>query len=368
MKRTSSRRDFLRGKSAAHAMADSLDKILPDDAPSQKGKPADTGGYLVHVARRAMACEFEIRFNAGQYGDATEMALKALDLVETLEEQLSVFRETSELSRINRTAVREALEVEPGLFDLLQLALRLHGETGGAFDLTSAALWKAWGFARRAGTVPGQRRLAEARRCVGSHLVELDATHRTIRLLREGVQLNLGSIGKGYALDRCAEKLLQGGVGDFLIHGGHSSVLAHGTRSLQKGTPPDDAARGWSVGVRHPLRPDRRLAEIRLCDRALATSGSWAQSFVHQGRRYGHIIDPRNGRPAEGVLSATVIAPTATLADALSTAFYVMGPKEALDYCRDRPEIATVLVCPVRHGGGIEIQAAGLPDEQLTLL
>lgn len=365
MKRTSSRRDFLRGKSAAKD---------PDAKKPAAKKPANGGGYLIHVARRAMACEFEVRFNAGQYENATELALKALDLVEALEDRLSIFRENSELCRINRAAAGEPVEVEPDLFELLQLGARLYDETSGAFDLTSAALWEVWGFARRAGTVPDEKQLAEARSRVGSHLVELDGQHRTIRFLRDGVQINLGSIGKGYALDRCAERLLQGGVEDFLIHGGNSSVLARGDRAAGdtpaevRGPAPSDIARGWSVGVRHPLRPDRRLAEIRLCDGALATSGSWAQSFVHQGRRYGHILDPRSGRPAEGVLSATVIAPSAALADALSTAFYVMGPQESLEYCQDRPEIATVLVCPVRHSGGIEIKTAGLTDDELRLL
>jgi thiamine biosynthesis lipoprotein len=122
------------------------------------------------------------------------------------------------------------------------------------------------------------------------------------------------------------------------------------------------------VGVRHPLRTERRMAEIRLRDRALSTSGGWAQSFWHQGRRYGHIIDPRTGRPADRVLSATVVAPTATLAEALSTAFYVMGHEAAVEYCRGRPELGVVLVCPVRHSGGTEVHSLGLSEDELTLL
>ena len=102
--------------------------------------------------------------------------------------------------------------------------------------------------------------------------------------------------------------------------------------------------------------------------RALATSGSRAQSFVHGGRRYGHILDPRTGWPAEGVVSVTVVAPTATRADALATAFCAMGPEASLDYCRSRPEIGVVLVCPVRHSGGIEVQTAGLDENDLTML
>jgi thiamine biosynthesis lipoprotein len=362
MKPTSSRRDFLTGKAAADAGA------LPDPDRQSPPNPPAGPSYLVHVARRAMACEFEVRFNAGQYEHDTETALEVLDLVETLEDQMSVFRQTSEICHINRTAGREPVKVEPGLFELLELAVRLHGETQGAFDITAGPLSEVWGFARRAGAVPTDEQLAEALRCVGSHLLQLDPERKTIRFGRQGVRLNLGSIGKGYALDRCAERLHQAGIEDFLLHGGHSSVLGRGSQRWPRHVPPDDPSWGWLVGLRHPLRPRRRLAEIRLRDQALATSGSRLQSFVHRGRRYGHILDPRSGRPAEGVLSTTVIAPTAALADALSTAFYVMGPQLALDYCRTRPEIGGVLVCPAHGHGGFEIRTTGLAEGQLRLL
>jgi thiamine biosynthesis lipoprotein len=172
--------------------------------------------------------------------------------------------------------------------------------------------------------------------------------------------LNLGSLGKGYALDRCGEQLEAGGIGDFLIHGGGSSVLARGAQAT--GSDTERAADGWVLGVRHPTRPDRRLAEIRLRDRALATSGSWAQSFTHQGRRLGHILDPRSGWPAEGVMSTTVVAPTAVLADALSTAFYVMGAEKSLEYCAKHADVGAVLVCPGRGAGGVELRTARLDD------
>ena len=108
------------------------------------------------------------------------------------------------------------------------------------------------------------------------------------------------------------------------------------------------------------MRPERRLAEFYLHDRALATSGSGTQFFRFAGRRYGHVIDPRSGRPAEGVYSATVLAPTAAEADALSTAFYVLGPKKAREVCARRPEIAALLVCPGKRSGAVALHAAGL--------
>jgi thiamine biosynthesis lipoprotein len=262
--------------------------------------------------------------------------------------------------------------VEPRLLEILRLAQRIHAETAGAYDITSTPLWRAWGFARREGRVPTPEQLAEARRYVGGKFVEIDPQARTVRFLQPGMELNLGSIGKGYALDRAAERLLAAGVGDFLLHGGQSSVLARGSR--RSGTGRD----GWTVGIHDPLRRGRRIGRLRLRDRALGTSGSANQSFRHGGRRYAHILDPRTGWPAEGVWSATVLAPTAAEADALSTAFFVMGADAAFRYCRTRPELAAVLVCSslasaatpagfLPEGQPPAIRTAGLQEDDFTV-
>jgi thiamine biosynthesis lipoprotein len=155
-----------------------------------------------------------------------------------------------------------------------------------------------------------------------------------------------------------AEVLLLDGVGDFLLHGGHSSVLARGSRSGGSGNEP-----GWLVGLAHPLKPERRLAEFRLDNRALGTSGSGTQFFHYQGKRYGHILDPRTGQPAEGVLSSTVIAPSAAEADALSTAFYVGGIELAERYCNTHPSTSAVLVTAAT-AGELQITAINLKDSQ----
>ena len=358
-----SRRDFLRGKPGAGASGDAAPPgPRRDDAPKQSAG----GSYLVSVSRPAMACQFELVFNAGQYPNDTEAAVKALDLVEELETQLSYFRPASQISRLNLLAPDAPVEVGQDLFDLLALALDLAGQTRGALDITSAPLWETWGFARRGGKTPDKAELARAMQHVGSHLVQLDPERRTVRFKTPGVRLSLGSLGKGYALDRAAEVLGHAaGIADFLFHGGQSSVLARG--SERGNLPEPKASTGWTVGVRHPLRPDRRIGEIRLSNRALGTSGSTFQYFRHRGRRYGHILDPRTGMPAEGVLSATVVAPSATLADALSTAFFVMGPDETAEFCAARPQIAALLVCPAKEPPGYRTHVFGFGDE-LTLL
>jgi thiamine biosynthesis lipoprotein len=177
-----------------------------------------------------------------------------------------------------------------------------------------------------------------------------------VRFLAPGVEINLGGIGKGYALDRCADLLRAAGIEDFLIHGGQSSVLAVGSHPATPG-------QGWNIGLRHPLRPDRRLAEFFLRDQALGTSGSGTQFFHHRGKRYGHLLDPRTGRPADGVLSATVLAPDAAEADALATAFYVLGPEAAATYGASHDGIATLLATPGPKQGSVELHAHGLAED-----
>jgi FAD:protein FMN transferase len=307
---------------------------------------------LIRVSRRAMASEFEVCFPAGTCGGGTDFALESLDLVESLEDRLSYFRPKSEISAINRLAADEPVEAARDLFDLLLLAMRLREETSGAYDITSAPLWDVWGFARRKGQIPTEAQLAEARSNVGGHLIELDPDQQTIRFLKPGVKINLGSIGKGYALDVCADRLLSLGMKEFLIHGGQSSVLARGT---------------WEIGVPNPLQPLQRLGILRLGNRALGTSGGQFQSFRQQGRRYGHIVDPRSGWPAEGVISTTVLAPTAAMADALSTAFYVLGPAPSVAYCQAHSEIGLLMLCPSQSGGVLEIHRAGLGEDDLVL-
>jgi thiamine biosynthesis lipoprotein len=328
-----------------------------DKRPNLPPIAADSSALLVSVRRRSMACEFEVQLAAARDDDSMEHVFAALDLVEALESQMTVYRDDSEVARINRHAIAEPTPVEPRLFALLQEAARLYAETDGALDITSGPLSDAWGFSRREGRIPSDTEVAAARKRVGMQYVALAESQQTIEFLRPGMGINLNSMGKGYALDRMADLLHENLVDDFLIHGGKSSVLARGDQ-------PGCLTAGWTIGVRHPLRPAERLAEIRLCDQSLSTSGSGTQFFIRRGRRYGHILDPRTGRPAEGLYSATVIAPTAAEAEGLSTAFYVMGPQDVERYCATRPHIAALLIGPARREGDVNLYTFGLDDEQ----
>lgn len=376
-----SRRGFLSGQAATEAARHwvarwdaagrrSYSQSAPPQSPSSaEGRSAEyralpdaaAEGYLVHFSREAMACRFELSLNAGQYPEGAQAALEALDVIDQLEDQLTIYRPGSEVSQINRLAAQQPQPVEPRLFALLAQCRELGEATGGAFDITSGVLSRLWGFTRRQGTLPTDEELADALQCVGSDKFTLNSPDRSIRLLKPGVELNLGSIGKGYALDRAAEHLRRQGVADFLWQGGQSSILARGHR----GELPDG---GWIVGLEDPVRPGRRLAEIRLRDRALGTSGSAVQFFRHNGKRYGHILDPRTGRPAEGVYSATVLAPTAAEADALATACYVLGEERAAELAASRPEMGLLLMAVDPKTGATRLRCEGVDPDVLTLL
>ncbi|HEX5082379.1 MAG TPA: FAD:protein FMN transferase [Blastocatellia bacterium] len=295
-------------------------------------RPAAPSGYLQHVSRTAMACRFEVTLPLEDQAGVSA-ARQALDEAGRLEDQLTIFRENSEVSFINREAATNPVSVEHSLFSLLLLCRELGRETGGAFDITSGPLSRCWGFLRRQGRIPELDEIEEAKALTGGDKLLFDRESREIRFARPGVEINLGSVGKGYALDRIAATMRKR-VRSALLSAGSSSMLAIGD--------------SWTVGARHPLDKQRRLAVVRLRDAALSTSGGEEQFFEYGGKRYGHIIDPRTGWPADRVASVTVIGSSpavgAAVTDALATAFYVGGPELAGAYCDAHPGVMALML------------------------
>lgn len=290
---------------------------------------------VLRASRTAMATLFEIML---PYGLPQGMAAAdaALDLIDELEDQLTVYRDHSELSQLNRRAFAEDVPVESRLFDLLSFASGLTRETNGAFDIATGALIKAWGFYRRSGRVPTVAERAAAMNQTGMRHVVLNAASQTVRFRREGLEINLGGIGKGYALDRVAEFMVNDwDIRSGLLHGGMSSVRA-------LGPPPGQS--GWPVSLRHPWEDTRSIGVVRLRNQGLGTSAATYQHFEYNGRKLGHLLDPRKGWPAEGMQMASAIAPTAAEADALSTAFFVMGLDKTRIYCQSHPHVGAVLL------------------------
>ncbi|HEX3448654.1 MAG TPA: FAD:protein FMN transferase [Isosphaeraceae bacterium] len=307
-------------------------------AALKRSSPGDPGRYdLIRVHRPAMGSYFEVRLPASIPG-AVDLACRGLDVIELLEAQMTVYRDDSEVSRLNATAHRGPVAVERGLFELLEMAVGISRETGGAYDVAAGALSEAWGFVKGPKQVPDEIALANARARTGWHHLQLDSERHTVAFDREGVRINLGSIGKGFAIDRAVDVLrAHWWPVSALIHGGQSSLYA-------LGSPPGQFGDRWEIALRNPFEPELPLGTLRLRNRGLGTSGAAFQQFVVDGRVYGHIIDPRSGEPAIGPASVTVLAPTAALADALSTAFYLLGPEAAAPYVAQHPEVGVVFV------------------------
>jgi len=325
-------------------------------------------------------------------------ASDALDLVHPIEQQLSIYRNDSPISQLRSLLPGEWRPLPAEVIALLSQCLEFSEATGGAFDPTSGLVIRLWRECRAVGRIPEpseveralggivafrsvqersfaeRKATAQAPRCGMARRIELNSADALIRVLAPHVEIDLGAIGKGYAIDRICQSLLETipqkpvlsiapspspplpPSPHFLVHGGYSSLRAHGQHNGHN---------GWPVGLRNPLFPDRNYATLLLKDRALATSGSNVQFFRHEGQRYGHILDPRTGWPAEGMLSVTVTAPTATEADALSTAFYVMGLEPAAEYCRQHPEIGAILVPPLSTGRTLTPLILNISEEEL---
>jgi FAD:protein FMN transferase len=303
----------------------------------------------------AMGCPWNVIMNPGP-PEQVMIASDAFAVVHDLENQLTVYRDDSDVARINSNAADSPQLLEPDLYQFLNWTRELSEATGGAFDSASGAMIRLWRDCRLADRIPTESEIAAALERSGVRKIAFDDAARTIHFPRPGFAFDLGAVGKGHGVDLLASRLRANGMTDFLVHGGYSSVFAAGDH-VGHG--------GWPVALKNPLFHDDPYATVLLSDRALGTSGSNVQFFRHEGRRYGHILDPRTAWPAEGLLSVTVVAATAAEADAYSTALYVMGLEKAAAWCQDHPDVWAILVPPADSAGRLSPVICNLPEELL---
>jgi len=310
---------------------------------------------LIAVARHAMATRFEIVLHGENAVALRAAGEEALNEVERIEAQLSLYRPTSEIARVNARGAHEPVRVSPEVFRLIEQAHQLWSETGGAFDISIGPLVRCWGFMGGTGQMPTAEALAEARAKVGMNLIQLDSERLTVSFLREGAVLDLGAIGKGHAVACAAELLREAGIASALIHGGTSTIYAIGH-------PPQEEA--WKVAIERPLESgeeaQRPLAIVPLTDEALSVSAIWGRSFQSAHKTYGHVIDPRTGQPCEKALLAVVILPSAAETDALSTALLTLGFEGHDSIAHLRPGMRTLLVNRSDQGQ-LRVEARGVP-------
>jgi thiamine biosynthesis lipoprotein len=271
---------------------------------------------VIALALPAMATRFELLLEGDDPARLRAAGLEALREIEGVEGRLSRYRSTSDVAEVNAHAGGDPVRVDARVLALLQLCAGLFRLTGGAFDVTVGPLMDAWGSIHvRGAAPPAPDRLERARALVSMAAVELDPLQGTVRLPRAGMRLDLGAVGKEYALDRAVAVLEAHGVPHALLHGGTGSVHVIGTAPGRT---------SWPVAWRLPGRATRTL-RLRPARPALSASAPHGKAFLDGGRLQGHVIDPRTGEPTRTALSACVTGPSSTLCDALSTAVLVAG-------------------------------------------
>ena len=257
---------------------------------------------------------------------------EGMQLLDRLEQRLSKFLPDSDVTLVNELGAHSPVHVSSDLFNVLEKAHQACHYTDGAFDPTVGPLLDAWGFVNQDWRVPADSEIERLLELRGMHHVKLNSAAQTVHLRRPGVTIDLGAIGKGYAADRLAESLRGHGVTTGAVICGRSTVVTWGT-------PPGED--NWSFDVVHPLRPQSSLLTLAVEPGALSSSGAYEKCFHHGAHEYGHVFDPRTGRPTcSPMKGVTVWTRSAMLGDVLSTALFVRG-REALSSSEKLAQLAT---------------------------
>ncbi len=285
----------------------------------------------VTYSRALMGTIVQITVMEGAEERYDRAAEAAFTEIQRLEEILSAYKGGSDVSRISKNA-GEPVQVSPETIEVLKTAVRVAELSNGAFDPTVGALGNLWGYSGEKGAVPTDEEIAKVLPLVDYGAIEIDESPSKAGLKRKGMSLNLGGVAKGYIVNKAVEALKREGVARGIIHAGGDMVVFQ-----------VDEKEPFSIGIQHP-REKRLLGKASVYSGAVATSGDYERFFEIGGKRYHHILDPRTGFPAEGTQSATVIAKDPTLADALSTAVFVMGPSAGMELIERLPDVEGVIV------------------------
>jgi FAD:protein FMN transferase len=255
-----------------------------------------------------------------------------LDEMRHIDETMSTYKPTSEVSQVNAHAAEGPMHISKELFDLLTTALKYSEITDGAFDITYASVGYLYDFRKH--VRPDDEQIAKALPAVNYRHVLLDPKNQTVQFSQKGVRIDLGGIAKGYSVDRGIDVLKSFGyTRAFVGAGGDSRIIG------------DRFGKPWVVGIRDPMKGEGNvIARIPLVDAAISTSGDYERFFDEGGVRYHHIIDPHTGHSASKVRSATVIGPNATRTDGLSKTAFVLGPDAALEIYNRLDDVDAIIV------------------------
>src|SRR5882672_223933 len=309
-----------------------------------KVKPAQARWMSREEAIMGTAIRVEFWHEKPTMGEAALNAV--IEEMHRIDRAMSPFKPDSELSRLNREAAKAPVPVSKEMFELIARSIEFSELSEGAFDITFASV--GWLFDYRNGIKPSVEKIAAALPGIDYRHIRLDRRKCTIQFARDGVQIDLGGIAKGYAVDNCVALLKARGVKEALVMaGGDSRVLG------------DKRGRPWMIGIRDPRQKDTVVATLPLADAAISTSGDYERYFEADGVRYHHILDPRTGLPATGVRSVTIVGPDATTTEGISKSVFIMGPERGIRFVESLAGIDAVVI----DGDGDMHYTAGLRRE-----
>jgi thiamine biosynthesis lipoprotein len=296
------------------------------------GAPERSVRYPIHAMGTYVNVTLVTPDSAASAADAAA-AHAAIQLVDSL---MSNWTTTSEVARINRVADSVTTHVQPLVADVIARSLRVWRGSDHTFDITIEPLVRAWGFIGGPRRVPTDQEARAAWALVGAGDVAFDSAAGTIHFARRGMRIDLGGIAKGYAVDRAMDVLRARGV--------KAALVDASGNMMSLGTPP--GSEHWRIGLRDPRDRVPYFARLWLDGDAISTSANYEQFIAKDGKRYGHIMDPRTGQPASGLLAVTLVAPDATTSDAWDTPLYILGLEAAKAKLVARTDIAAVLIQP----------------------
>ena len=310
----------------------------------------------VYRAERIMGSVVEITAFSADVAECQKAINDAFEEIRLVDRLMSSYKPESEISQLNRLAGVNRLKVSPQVIEIIRESKRYSELTGGAFDVTVGPLVELWGFKHKNWRFPDDSEIQKVLQLVDYKNILLDEELQTVKLKLAGMKIGLGAIGKGYAVDSAMGVLKRNGVKSALVNAS-GSIFALGTKA--------DKTK-WTVGIRHPRgNREQIFATLQIENQGVATSGDYENFFVKDGKRYSHLLDPRTGRPVDnGMFSTTIIAPTATEADALSTSVFVMGVDSGLRLIEELDGVEGVFI-RAKDAGSTElvvIISSGLED------
>jgi len=294
----------------------------------------------------SMGTVIEITLLSEDEEAARKAALQAFQEIKRIEQLMSPWIGTSDVSRLNRSAGKDWVKVSPETFDVIKRSQKISGLSEGAFDITIAPLTQIWRKARERGVPPSPEEIKKFLGLVNFRNISTRSGGKVF-LKEKGMAIDLGGIAKGYAVDSAFEILTSLGYKTLIVNAG-GDLRAGG---LKINAP-------WSIGIQNPRSAEKVMATISVSDSAIATSGDYEKFFFYQGKRYHHILNPKTGFPADGCQSVTILSKDGMTADGLATAVFVLGPEKGYALCQKIGGVE----CFIMDREGKAVMTPGLKD------